>query len=99
MEVLMNTAKLMEMIAVTMVLPAVLRCHRERGEERPPSFFFLGLPLDGERIPPLVLGLYGSRRAGAPSRLDLPSSVSLCFRDFLELFLRPSTVSFIDGDP
>ena len=32
---------------------------RERGREHP-SFFFLGLPLDGRRVPPLVHGLHGS---------------------------------------
>ena len=50
----------------------------ERGRE-PPSFFFffLGLPLDGRRVYPLVHGLHGSRRAGAPPRLDLSLSLSL----------------------
>ena len=53
---------------------------RERGRE-PPSFFFffLGLPLDGRRFPPLVLGLHGGGGAGAPPRLDLPLC-SLLFR-------------------
>ena len=52
----------------------------ERGRE-PPSFcFFLGLPLDGRRVPPLVLGLHGSGGAGSPPRLDLPLC-SLLFRD------------------
>ena len=52
----------------------------ERGRE-PPSFFFffLGLPLDGRRFPPLVLGLHGGGGAGAPPRLDLPLC-SLLFR-------------------
>ena len=38
---------------------------RERGRE-PPSFFFLGLPLDGRRVPPLVLGLHDGGGAGTP---------------------------------
>ena len=51
----------------------------ERGRE-PPSFFFLGLPLDGRRVSPLVHGRHGSRRAGAPPRLDLSLSISrFCF--------------------
>ena len=29
----------------------------ERGRETPSFFFFLGLPLDGRRVPPLVHGL------------------------------------------
>ena len=49
-----------------------------RGES--PSFlFFLGLPLDGRRVPPLVHGLHGGGGAGAPPRLDLPLC-SLLFR-------------------
>ena len=45
----------------------------ERGRE-PPSFFFffLVLPLDGRRFPPLVHGLHGGGGVGAPLRLDLP---------------------------
>ena len=50
----------------------------ERGRE-PPSFFFLGLPLDGRRVSPLVHGLHGGGGAGAPPRLDLPLC-SLLFR-------------------
>ena len=52
----------------------------ERGRE-PPSFFFffLGLPLDGRRVSPLVLGLHCGGRARAPPRLDL----SPCFLLFL----------------
>ena len=51
---------------------------RERGREHP-SFFFLGLPLDGRRVPPLVHGLHRGGGAGAPPRLDLPLC-SLLFR-------------------
>ena len=51
----------------------------ERGREPPSFFFFLGLPLDGRRVPPLVHGRHGSRRGGAPPRLDL-SLCSLLFR-------------------
>ena len=43
----------------------------ERGRE-PPFFFFLGPPLDGRRVPPLVHGLHGGGGVGAPPRLDLP---------------------------
>ena len=51
-----------------------------RGREPPASFFFfLGLPLDGRRVPPLVHGLHGGEGAGAPPRLDLPLC-SLLFR-------------------
>ena len=52
----------------------------ERGRE-PSSFifFFLGLPLDGRRVPPLVHGLHGGGGARAPPRLDLPLC-SLLFR-------------------
>ena len=66
----------------------------ERGRE-PPSFFFLGLPLDGRRVPPLVLGLHGGRGAGAPLRLDLP----LCSLLFRVPQIWPKTVSYIPGDP
>ena len=51
----------------------------ERGREPPSFFFFLGLPLDGRRVPPLVHGLHGSGGAGATPRLDLPLC-SLLFR-------------------
>ena len=51
----------------------------ERWREPPFFFFFLGLPLDGRRVSPLVLGLHGGGGARAPSRLDL----SLCFLLFL----------------
>ena len=40
----------------------------ERGKEPPLFFFFLGLPLDGRMVPPLVHGLHGGGGAG----LDLP---------------------------
>ena len=46
-----------------------------KGRERPSFFFFLGLPLDGRRVSPLVLGSHGLGGARAPPRLDL----SLCF--------------------
>jgi hypothetical protein len=49
------------------------------GERAPSFFFYLGLPLDGRRVPPLVHGLHGSGGAGAPPRLDL-SLCSLLFR-------------------
>ena len=53
MEVLMKTAKLMEMVVVTMVSPAALQRHWERGGERTPSFFFLlGLPPRWEKGSP-----------------------------------------------
>ena len=51
----------------------------ERGREPPSFFFFLGLPLDGRRVPPLFHGHHGSRRGGAPPRLDLSLSVLFCF--------------------
>ena len=54
----------------------------DRGRGPPSFFFFLGLPLDGRRVSPLVHGCHGSRRGGAPLRLDLSlfSSVSRsCF--------------------
>ena len=50
----------------------------ERGREPPPSSS-LASPLDGRRVPPLVLGLHGTGGAGAPPRLDLPLC-SLLFR-------------------
>ena len=37
-----------------------------RGREPPSFFFFLGLPLDGRRVPPLVHGLHGGGGARAP---------------------------------
>ena len=49
------------------------------GREPPSFFLFLGLPLDGRRVPPLVHGLHGGGGAGAPPRLDLPL-YSLLFR-------------------
>ena len=52
---------------------------RERVGEPPSSFFFLGLPLDGRRVPALVHGLHGGGGAGAPLRLDL-RLCSLLFR-------------------
>ena len=63
---------------------------RERGREPPSFFFFLGLPLDGRRVPPLV---HGGGGAGAPPILDLPlfSSVS-------PSQIWPKTVSYIPGD-
>ena len=56
----------------------------ERGREPPSFLFFLGLPLDGRRVPPLVHGLHGSGGAGAPLRLDLPLC-SLLFHVFSHL--------------
>ena len=53
---------------------------RKRGGESPPtSSSSLASPLDGRRVPPLVLGLRGGGGAGAPPRLDLPLC-SLLFR-------------------
>ena len=65
------------------------------GERTPSFFFFLGLPLDGRRVPPLVHGLHGGGGAGAPPRLDLP----LCSLLFRVLLIWPKTVSYILGDP
>ena len=59
-----------------MIAPAAFRRHRERGGESPPPYSSsLASLLDGRRVSPLVHGRHGSRRAGAPPRLDL----SLCF--------------------
>ena len=66
-----------------------------RGREPASFFFFLGLPLDGRRVPPLVLGLHGGGGPGAPPRLDLP----LCSLLFRVLLIWPKTVSYIAGDP
>ena len=44
----------------------------ERGRDPPSFFLFLGLPLDGRRVYPLVHGLHGGGGAGASLRLDLP---------------------------
>ena len=66
----------------------------EKGRE-PPSFFFLGLPLDGRRVPPLVHGRHGGGGVGAPPRLDLP----LCSLLFHVPVFWPKTVSYIPGDP
>ena len=66
-----------------------------RGRDPPSFFFFLGLPLDGRRVPPLVLGLHGGGGAGAPPRLDLP----LCSLLFRVPQIWPKTVSYIPGDP
>ena len=60
-----------------------------RGSEPPSFFLLLGLPLDGRRVPPLVLGLYGGGGAGAPPRLDLP----LCSLLFRVPQIKPKTVS------
>ena len=65
-----------------------------RGRE-PPFFFFLGLPLDGRRVPPLVHGLHGGGGAGAPPRLDLP----LCSLLFRVPQIWRKIVSYIPGDP
>ena len=51
----------------------------ERGESPPPSSSSLASPLDGRRVPPLVLGPHGGGGEGAPTRLDLPLC-SLLFR-------------------
>ena len=67
----------------------------ERGREPPSFFFFLGLPLDGRRVPPLVHGLHDRGGAGASPRLDLP----LCSFLFCVPQIWPKTVSYIPGDP
>ena len=51
----------------------------ERGREPPPSSSSLASYLRGRIVSPLVHGCHGSRRAGAPPRLDL-SICSLLFR-------------------
>ena len=61
----------------------------ERGREPPSFFFFLGLPLDGRRVPPLVHGFHGGGGAGAPPRLVLP----LCSLLFHAPQIWPKTVS------
>ena len=66
-----------------------------RGREPPSFFFFLGLPLDGRRIPRVVHGLHGGGGAGAPPRLDLP----LCSPLFRAPQIWLKTVSYIPGDP
>src|SRR4051794_6810057 len=77
----MMAVKLLVKMAVMMMAPAALRCHRKRGgESPPPSSSSLTFSLDGRRVSPLVLGLHGLGGARAPPRLDL----SLC----LSLFLR-----------
>ena len=60
----------------------------ERGREPPPSSSSLAFPLDGRRVPPLVLGLHGVRGARAPPRLDLSLYLSLFLR-FLDYALSP----------
>ena len=67
----------------------------ERGREPPSFFFFLGLPLDGRRVPPLVLGLHGGGGVGAPPILDLP----LCSLLFRVLLIWLKIVPYIPGDP
>ena len=69
----------------------------ERGRKRPPppSSSSLATPLDGRRVPPLVLGLHGGGGVGAPPRLDLP----LCSLLFRVPLIWPKTVSYIPGDP
>ena len=51
----------------------------EREREPPSFFFFLSLPLDGRRVPPMVHGLHGCGGARAPPRLEL-SICPLLFR-------------------
>jgi len=60
----------------------------------PPSFFFLGLPLDVRRVSPLVLGLHDVGGAGAPPRSDL-LLYSFLFR---VPQIWPKTISYIPGD-
>ena len=68
---------------------------KARGRETPSFLFYLGLPLDGRRVPPLVHGLHGGGGVGAPPRLDLPL-YSLLFR---VPQIWPFTVSYIPRDP
>ena len=67
----------------------------EREREPPSFFFFLSLPLDGRRVPPLVHGLHGGSGARDPPRLDLP----LCSLLFRVPQIWPKSVSYIPGDP
>ena len=70
--------------------PAAFRRHWERGGESPPSSSSsLTFPLDGRRVSPLVLGFHGGEGAGAPPRLDLSLSLSLCFLLFLRSLILP----------
>ena len=69
--------------------PPAFRCHRERGGRSPPSLFFLGLPLDGRRVPPLVHGLHAAERR-EPLRDWICRSVLFCSAFFFsgrKLFL------------
>ena len=78
-----------------MIAPAMFRRHQDRGGESPPPYSSsLAFPLDGRRVPPLIHGLHGSRRAGAPPRLDL----SLCSLLFRVPVFWPFTVSYIPRD-
>ena len=89
---LVKMAEVLVKIAVVVVAPGGTPVPPEaRGREPPSFFFFLGLPLDGRRVSPLVLGLHGVGGARAPPRLDL----SLCFCVLPWLCF---TVSYIYGD-
>ena len=84
----MTAAKLLVQIIVTMMAPAVFRCHPERGgESPPPSSSSLTSPLHGRRVFPLVHGLHGTGGARAPPRLDLSLSVSAFSDSSLSPFL------------
>ena len=83
---MMMAVKLLVKIAVMMMAPVALRCHRKRGgESTPPSSSSLTSSLDGRRVSPLVHGLHGMGGARAPSRLDL----SLCLSLFLRSLILP----------
>ena len=64
----------------------------ERGRGPPSSSSSLTFPLDGRRVSPLVHGLHGGERVGAPSRLDLSLSLSLCVCVFLFSVLPDSSL-------
>ena len=96
MEMLVKMMAVLVKIAVMMMAPVALRCHRKRGERAPPpSSSSLTSSLDGRRVSPLVLGLHGVGGARAPPRLDL----SLCLSLFLRFQILPLHRFFYIGDP
>ena len=88
----MKAVKLLVKMAVMMMAPAALRCHRKQGGKGAPSSSSLTSSLDGRRVSTLVLGSHGVGGARAPPRLDL--SLYFCVLRFC-----PFTVSFITADP